>query len=214
MKLEIPGIVDDQAIPERFCFGIPASDGPMQLGENRNPAIHWSDLPEGTRSLVLICVDPDVPSVADDVNQEGKSIAKDLPRVDFYHWLMVDIDPGLGEIREGSCSEGVTAGGKDSPPGPTGSRQGLNDYTGFMAGNPDMEGQYFGYDGPCPPWNDERPHRYRFRLIATSLPRLNVDDAFRGPDVEAAIKGHVLGEASITGWYSLNPAVSDPPAGD
>src|SRR3546814_13406313 len=29
-----------------------------------------------------------------------------------------------------------------------------------------MEGRYLGYDGPCPPWNDERVHRYHFEVIA------------------------------------------------
>lgn len=207
MKLEIDGIRDNAVIPKKFCFGIKDPEQHMQLGENRNPAIRWSDLPEGTRSLIVICVDPDVPSVADDVNQEGKTLPHDMERMDFYHWLMVDIDPALGEIPEGSCSDGVTPKGKTEPAGPNGSRQGLNDYTAFMAGNPDMAGDYAGYDGPCPPWNDERPHRYRFRLIATSLAKLPVEEGFRGPDVEAAIKGHVLGEASITGRYSLNPSV-------
>ncbi|GIS40711.1 MAG: hypothetical protein Ct9H90mP13_05570 [Pseudomonadota bacterium] len=35
---------------------------------------------------------------------------------------------------------------------PSGSRQGINDYTKFMAGDPEMQGNYFGYEGPCPPW--------------------------------------------------------------
>ncbi|MEA5445899.1 YbhB/YbcL family Raf kinase inhibitor-like protein [Gammaproteobacteria bacterium AB-CW1] len=207
MKMEIDGIEDNAPIPETFAFGIPDEKDPMTFGPNRNPAIRWSDLPAGTRSLVILVVDPDVPSEADDVNQEGRTVSADLPRVPFYHWVMVDIDPTLGEIGEGSCSQEVTPKGKSNPPGPAGSRQGLNDFTGFLAGDPDMGGSYFGYDGPCPPWNDEIPHRYRFRLIATSLETIPVDGDFRGPEVEEAIKGHVLGEASITGRYSLNPSV-------
>jgi phosphatidylethanolamine-binding protein (PEBP) family uncharacterized protein len=38
-----------------------------------------------------------------------------------------------------------------------------------MAGNPDMAGQYFGYDGPCPPWNDERMHHYIFTIYALDI---------------------------------------------
>ncbi|MCP1728388.1 Raf kinase inhibitor-like YbhB/YbcL family protein [Natronospira proteinivora] len=207
MELRIEGFEDNGPIPERFAFGVPDTKNHMRLGDNRNPAMQWSGLPEGTRSLLILCVDPDVPSEADDVNQEGKTVSKDLPRVPFYHWVMVDIDPSLGQIAEGSCSDSVIPRGKRRPDGPNGTRQGLNDFTGFLAGDPDMEGQYFGYDGPCPPWNDEIPHRYRFRLIATSLARVPVEGDFRGPDVEAAIKGHVLGEASITGRYTLNPKV-------
>jgi len=207
MKLEIEGIQDNATIPERFAFGVADPKQHMQLGENRNPSIRWSDLPAGTRSLVLLCVDPDVPSEADDVNQEGRVVSADLPRVPFYHWVMVNIDPALKGIEEGSCSQGVTPKGKQAPDGPEGSRQGLNDFTGFLAGDPDMGGKYWGYDGPCPPWNDEIPHRYRFRLIATSLANVDVKGEFRGPDVEEAIKGHVLEEASITGRYTLNPSV-------
>lgn len=205
MELTIEGIEDDAPIPETFCFGIQDPDSHMTLGPNRNPAMRWSGVPEGTRSLVILCVDPDVPSEADDVNQEGKTVSADLPRVPFYHWVMVDIDPELAQIAEGSCSDGVVPKGKRNPDGPRGSRQGMNDFTGFLAGDPDMGGDYFGYDGPAPPWNDELVHRYRFRLIATSLPRVPVEGEFRGPDVEEAIKGHVLAEASITGRYTLNP---------
>lgn len=207
MKLEVEGIQDNGVIAEKFAFGVPHPTDRMSLGENRNPAIRWSDLPAGTRSLVLICVDPDAPSAADDVNQDDRTVSADLERVDFYHWLMVDIDPALGGIEEGSCSEGVTPKGKREPAGPAGTRQGRNDYTDFLAGDPDMAGDYFGYDGPCPPWNDEIPHRYRFRLIATDLEHAPVAEGFRGADLEQALSGHVLGEASITARYSLNPDV-------
>jgi hypothetical protein len=70
-----------------------------------------------------------------------------------------------------------------------------------------MGGQYFGYDGPCPPWNDERLHHYHFELYATDVDRCPVDGAFTARDVRAALAGHVLAEAHLTGTYSLNPAV-------
>lgn len=63
----------------------------MSFGPNRNPELVWEDAPEGTRSFVVMMFDPDVPSVADDVNQEGKTVSKDIPRVDFFHWLLVDV---------------------------------------------------------------------------------------------------------------------------
>ena len=53
------------------------------MSDNKNPHLQWSDLPAGTRSLVLICHDYDVPSKGDDVNQEGKTVSANLPRVDF-----------------------------------------------------------------------------------------------------------------------------------
>lgn len=208
MKLTTTAFQDGARIPDEYCFGNPADEGHMTLGRNRNPDFSWSDLPDGTRSLVLLCVDVDVPSKADDLNQEGRSISADLPRVDFYHWVMVDIAPDAAGIDAGACSDGVTAKGKKAPDGPVGSRQGLNDYTGFMAGDADMAGDYYGYDGPCPPWNDELLHHYHFVLYATDLETSPVDGAFTGPDVIAALQGHILAESRIVGTYSLNPRVS------
>jgi Raf kinase inhibitor-like YbhB/YbcL family protein len=152
-------------------------------------------------------VDTDVPTRPDDVNQEGRFVPASLPRAEFYHWVMVDLPPSVQEIAAGSCSEGITPRGKQSPAGPAGSRQGLNDYTQWFAGDADMGGRYFGYDGPCPPWNDELLHHYHFMLYATDLERCPLEGAFTGPQVRAALAGHVLAEARLTGTYSLNPAV-------
>jgi phosphatidylethanolamine-binding protein (PEBP) family uncharacterized protein len=120
---------------------------------------------------------------------------------------MVDIPPDVTEIAEGSCSHGVHAHGKKHPPGPDGSRQGINDYTGWFKGDAHMEGVYHGYDGPCPPWNDAIPHRYRFTVYATDLDHCPVSGEFTAAAALTAIKGHVLAEASLTCPYSLNPQV-------
>ncbi len=208
MELVIDGFEDSKTIPGRFAFAVFDADEHVRLSENRNPGLSWRDIPAGTRSLVLVCVDPDVPSKPDDVNQEGREVPADLPRVDFYHWLMVDIPPAVTHIDEGACSDGITPRGKREPAGPAGSRQGVNDYTAWFEGDADMGGVYLGYDGPCPPWNDSIVHHYRFRLFATDLERLPVAGEFRGAEVMAALQGHVLAEASVTGLYSLNPAVA------
>jgi len=121
---------------------------------------------------------------------------------------MVDIPAQDASIAEGKCSEGITPGGKLNLDGPTGSRQGINDYTKFFAEDKDMHGTYFGYEGPCPPWNDEIIHHYHFRLYATSLDRCPVEGAFTAADVLAAIKGHIVAEAELVGTYSLNPAIN------
>lgn len=47
-------------------------------GQNLSPALTWGDLPSGTRSLALLCEDPDAP----------------FPP--FVHWLVADIAPDLG----------------------------------------------------------------------------------------------------------------------
>lgn len=205
MRLTSTSIENDRPIPERCAFGVPDADQHMRLGENLSPQLTWSGIPKDAKSLVLVCVDPDVPSVADDVNKEGVTIPHDLPRVDFGHWGMVDLQAVDGSLAEGECSRGAIAGGKDDPPGPVGTRQALNDYTGFMAGDPDMRGDYFGYDGPCPPWNDERLHHYHFVLYALDVERCDVDGKFTVADIEEAIAGHVLAETRIVGTYTLNP---------
>jgi Raf kinase inhibitor-like YbhB/YbcL family protein len=196
-----------QSIPAEFAFCAQDAVQHVRMSANRNPHLRWSGAPSSTRSLVLVCVDSDVPTRADDVNQEGRTVPASLPRTDFYHWLVVDIAPHVQEIRAGECSDGVTARGKRSPAGPAGSRQGLNDYTGWFAGDAAMGGEYLGYDGPCPPWNDELLHHYHFVLYATDLARCPVEGAFTGRQVMEAIEGHVLAEARLTGTYSLNPAV-------
>lgn len=207
MKLESSDLSNHTPINPRFAFGKHDAEAHMALSDNLSPHLKWTGAPEGTRSFVLLCMDPDVPSEADDVNQEGKSLPSDMPRVDFCHWAMVDIPPSVTELETGQCSDGITPKGKQDPPGPEGARQGLNDYTQFMAGDPDLGGKYFGYDGPCPPWNDERLHHYVFTVYALDTDRLDLPEEFTGHDVVEAIEGHVLDKAELTGTYTLNPAV-------
>ncbi|MDF1564337.1 MAG: YbhB/YbcL family Raf kinase inhibitor-like protein [Deltaproteobacteria bacterium] len=204
MKLWSDSFEEGTAIPTPFAFGKHDPESHVTLCENRNPHLAWSDLPEGTRSLALLCHDSDVPSRGDDVNQEGKTVPADLPRVDFFHWVLVDLPPEEGYFEAGAFSDGVTARGKGADDSPMG-RHGINDYTGWFAGDADMKGDYFGYDGPCPPWNDSIVHHYHFTLFALDVEKLMVDGAFGGADVRAAMEGHVLAEASVMGTYHINP---------
>jgi len=207
MKLTSSSFRHDDPIPGRHAFAVPDEKEHLKLSDNLNPALSWSDVPEATKSLVLVCHDPDAPTVPDDVNQEGRSVPADLERFDFYHWVLVGLAADSVGIQEGEFSDGVTPRGKDGPEGPRGTRQGLNDYTRWFSGDADMEGKYFGYDGPCPPWNDSVVHHYHFTLYALDIERCPVGGEFTGADVLKAIDGHVLAEARITGTYSLNPDV-------
>lgn len=202
MHLRSDSFAHGDPIPVEFAFGKPGE--PMALSDNRNPQLAWSDIPEGTRSFVVTCVDPDAPSKGDDVNQTDRSVPADLPRVDFAHWVMADVPPECGELVAASCSDGIVAHGKNEPVGPPGARQGLNDYTSFLAGDDDMRGEYFGYDGPCPPWNDALVHRYYFRVHALDLATLNLSGPFTLADVRAAMTDHVLASAEWMGTYTLN----------
>lgn len=207
MKLTSTSFSDGQKIPGEFAFCTPDPAHHVCLGRNFNPHLAWSDVPAGTQSFVLICHDPDVPSKGDDVNQEGRSVPASLPRVDFFHWVLVDLPANLSEIQAGEFSKEVTPRGKSGPQAAHGARQGINDYTGWFAGDNDMRGDYYGYDGPCPPWNDEIVHHYVFTLYALDIAKLPVDGKLTGALVRAALAGHVLAEAKLTGTYSLNPAV-------
>lgn len=208
MKLNSSSFEDGQKIPGDFSFCIPDPAHHVCLGKNRNPQLSWSDVPAGTKSFALICHDPDVPSRGDDVNQDGRTVPAALPRIDFFHWVMADIPASLREIREGEFSDDITPRGKPGPATLHGARQGINDYTSWFADDNDMRGDYYGYDGPCPPWNDEIRHRYVFTLFALDVEELPMEGKFGGQLVRDAMQGHILAQASLTGVYSLNPAVS------
>jgi Raf kinase inhibitor-like YbhB/YbcL family protein len=207
MKLTSASFQNDQRIPEQFAFGAHDAVLHIKLAANHNPQLKWSGAPAATRSYAIVCVDPDAPTKPDDVNKEGRSVPKSLPRAEFFHWAIVDIPASVTEIAAGACSSGIIAGGKKQLPGPAGSRQGINDYTSWFANDADMAGTYRGYDGPCPPWNDELPHRYHFTVYALSSERAPVADEFKASETLQAIKPLVLAEARITGTYAINPKV-------
>jgi Raf kinase inhibitor-like YbhB/YbcL family protein len=216
MRLWSDSFTDGGVIPPRCAFGVTDPATHVRLSSNRNPHLAWDDVPAGTESLVLFCIDIDAPTVGTDVNQEGRSVSESLPRADFFHWTLADIPPALRSISEAMFSDMVTPHGKPGPLAPftikNGTehqlRQGINDYTGWFLNDPDMAGEYYGYDGPCPPWNDLRVHRYLFRLYALDVPRLPLDGSFTGQAARLAIRGHILDEAQILGIYSLHPDVA------
>ncbi len=95
MKLESPNFEDQGAIPKKFtCDGADVS-----------PALAWSDVPAGTKSLVLIVDDPDAPDPAN-------------PRMTWVHWVLYNI-PAMAK----SLAEGVTESDL-----PKGTLQGLSDW--------------------------------------------------------------------------------------
>lgn len=216
MKLWTDSFKDGAAIPGEYAFCVIDPATHVALSNNKNPHLVWSDVPAGTKSIVLIVHDPDVPSRGDDVNQEGKTVPADLPRVDFFHWVLVDLPANITQIAAAEFCASVTPRGKSGPAiadstitsAQINPRQGLNDYTGWFAQDAQMAGDYFGYDGPCPPWNDSIVHRYVFTLYALDVARVAVDGKFTGGEVRAAIDGHVLARASLVGRYALNPDVS------
>src|SRR5690606_9212663 len=196
---------DQGIIPERYAFAKPDGHAHVALAGNANPQLAWSDAPAATKSFVIICHDPDVPSQPDDVNQEDREIPETLPRVDFYHWVLIDVPAHTTQIAEGSYSNGITPRGKAGPLALDGTRQGLNDYTGWFANDRDMNGDYFGYDGSCPPGTDSIAHPYVFTVSGLDIQERPVEGRFTAKDELDAMQDHIVAQAAITDTYTLHP---------
>jgi Raf kinase inhibitor-like YbhB/YbcL family protein len=207
MELWSNDFSEGDPIPGEFAFCLPHADTHATFGPNRNPHLAWSGTPEGTRSLAIVCHDPDSPTKPDDVNVEGREVPEDLPRTDFFHWVLLELSSEVTEIGTAACSDGVTTRGKGGE-SPFECRQGVNDYTGWFARDEDMAGTYHGYDGPCPPWNDSLIHHYVFTVFALDTDSFEIPEGFGGAGARTAMDGHVLDSATLTGTYTLNPRLS------
>lgn len=204
MKLSSQNFRDGERIPTEFAFGKRANgEPPFALSENRSPQLAWSEAPADTKSFVLLCIDTEAPTKIDGVNQPGRRVSALLPRTEFVHWVMVDIPAECSELNIGTCSNGIVAHGKKNPPGPPGAKQGLNDYTDWFTDDTTMAGDYYGYDGPCPPWNDELLHYYHFYIYALDVATLGLSGRFTAAEVRRAMDTHVLAQAQLTGAYAI-----------
>ena len=101
----------------------------------------------------------------------------DAPMGTWVHWVAFDIPAGTRELPEGVAKTADL---------PAGGRQGRTDFGRI------------GYGGPCPP--PGKPHRYYFRLYALDT-QLNLKPGSTKPDVEKAMKGHILAQAELMGRY-------------
>lgn len=72
MRVSCPAFDNGERIPRHYTAD----------GENVSPPLSWSDPPPGTKSIALICDDPDAPSGT------------------FVHWLAWGISPELRELPE------------------------------------------------------------------------------------------------------------------
>lgn len=90
-----------------FAQGEPIPRQYTEDGDDLSPPIHWSDVPEQTRELVLICDDPDAPT----------------PQP-WVHWVAYKIPAGAQAL-----PEGVSAG-KTHPKQVKGMVQGSNSWLG------------------------------------------------------------------------------------
>jgi len=179
---------------------------PSGFGPNVSPAVSWQAGPKGTQSYVLVMLDPDVPQDLSQYNKPGVTITAESPRQIFPHWLLADVPASVTALAEGVEARGVVKGNLPLARTAYG-RRGQSGFAGFMAGNPEMTGDWGGYAGPCPPLNDLRRHEYRVRVYALDVPSLPLPDRFTWADLEPALRGHILAEGEAKAAYSLNPAV-------
>ena len=95
MKIESAAFSNGGEIPRQYTCD----------GEDLSPAMHWTDVPEGTKSLVLIVDDPDAPDPA-------------APQMVWVHWVLYNIPPSVVGLPEGADPASL----------PPGTREGLNDW--------------------------------------------------------------------------------------
>jgi Raf kinase inhibitor-like YbhB/YbcL family protein len=91
--------LEGEAIPTKYTCD----------GDNLSPDLRWSDIPPNTKSLALICEDPDAPSGT------------------FTHWILFDIPPTVTELPEGVSAADRLANG---------AVQGQNDFKRIGYGGP------------------------------------------------------------------------------
>jgi Raf kinase inhibitor-like YbhB/YbcL family protein len=121
-------------------------------------------------------IDINPPLKIDHIPSSAKSMAlivddPDAPSKTWVHWVAWNIDPKITEIKENSV--------------PIGAVQGLNDF------------RKHNYGGPCPP---SGTHRYYFKIYALDT-MLDLGNNAEKPDLEKAMKGHIIGQAELMGRY-------------
>jgi Raf kinase inhibitor-like YbhB/YbcL family protein len=206
LRVHVDSFKNGKMIPDKYAFCVPAAQGHTKGGDNINPRVAWSKGPKGTESYAIILYDTDSPAAErDKMNKEGEVLTAAVPRHNFYHWVLVDIPATVTAVGEGAASTARVLHGKPASAAKVGV-PGLNDYTKVTQANPAMKGQYYGYDGPCPPWNDENLHHYHFTVYALGVKKLELPADFDAEAALAAMKGKVLAEGQELGIYTQNPA--------
>ena len=102
----------------------------------------------------------------------------DAPAGTWVHWVIYDLPADARGLSAGMSKQAELADG---------ARQGTNDF------------RKTGYNGPCPP--PGKPHRYFFKVYALDI-RLGLKGGASKPDVEKAMRGHILAQGELVGLYA------------
>lgn len=206
LRVHVDSTKNGHLIPSDYAFCKPAAQTHAAAAPDESPRISWSKGPAGTKSYAVIVYDTDSPAEHREwMNKEGHTLTAAIPRKIFYHMVVVDIPAQDRALPKGEESDARTVHGKQAPAKI--GVHGANSYTQAFAANEAMKGTYYGYDGPCSPWNDENAHHYHFTVYALSVPSLGLSGSFDGPAALAAMQGKVLAQGQLLGLYSTNPAV-------
>ena len=115
MQLYSDSFPNNGLIPVECAFAQIDEKTRVRLSNNKNPHLAWTDVPAGTQSFVVLCVDAHAPTDPADVNQIDREVPADLPRADFVHWVLINIPADVQVITEGQFSHEVTPRGKSGP---------------------------------------------------------------------------------------------------
>jgi len=135
------------------------------------PAAHTCEGADRAPALTFANVPPGAKSLALIVDDP------DAPAGTWVHWVMWNIPAATHLLPENVPKSGQLN---------SGAIQGRNDFGKT------------GYNGPCPP--PGKTHRYYFRLYALDV-KLTLQPGVTRQEVDAAMKGHIIGKAEHMGTY-------------
>ena len=207
LTLSVAGLETDGRLPLRFAYCAPP--GTADSAHDISPAVTWSPGPAGTKSYVLISTDLDVPKDLSLINKPGVTLSDDTPRMSLVHWLLVDIPPGLTQLDEGVEGDGFVAKGRPLGATDHGVR-GANAYSFFYPKDSPMYGPHGGWDGPCPPRNETRNHRYITEVWALDIPSLELTGFFLADAALAKMQGHILAHGRADAYDAARPGAPSP----
>lgn len=209
LKVRVDSIKSGKMIPTKYSLCMPAAQGHIGPGPDISPSISWTKGPRGTQSYAIAVTDTDSPKTdREKMNKEGMTVPKSATRQTFFHMILVDIPADVRSLPEGAASTARVPHGKPASETKIGV-PGLSTFTVIFAANDAMKGKYYGYDGPCPAWNDEiDPHHIHFMVYALSVKSLNMPQEFDGPAVIDAMKGKVVAEGKLDALYTTNPVTA------